>query len=55
MYQQAVLRFCQGAAVKETGSYASNIRPKTLKRPLTKCGGISITIRLSMVALLDGR
>jgi hypothetical protein len=28
MYQQEVVRFCQGAAYKEAGSYASNIRPK---------------------------
>jgi hypothetical protein len=33
MYQQAVLRFCQGAADKEAGSYASNIRPKNIKGP----------------------
>ena len=55
MYQQEVVRFCQGAADKEAGSYASNIRLKTLKRPLTKCGGISITIRLFMGALLGRR
>ena len=30
MYQQAVVRFCQGAADKEAGSYASNIRPSTM-------------------------
>jgi hypothetical protein len=28
MYQQVVMRLCQGAADKEAGSYASNIRPK---------------------------
>jgi hypothetical protein len=28
---------------------------KTLKRPLMKCGGISIAIRLFMSALLGGR
>jgi hypothetical protein len=28
---------------------------KTLKRPLTKCGGISITIRLYMGELLGGK
>ena len=55
MYQQEVVRFCQGAADKEAGSYSSNIRLKSLKRPLTKCGGISITIRLFMGALLGGR
>ena len=54
MYQQEVVRFCQGAADKEAGSYASNIRPKTLKKPLTKCGGISITIRLFIGAVLGG-
>jgi hypothetical protein len=55
MYQQEVVRFCQEVADKEAGSYASNIRPKTLRRPLTKCGGINITIRLFMGALLGGR
>jgi hypothetical protein len=28
MYQQVVMRLCQGTADKEAGSYASNIRPK---------------------------
>jgi hypothetical protein len=28
MYQQAVVRLCQGAADKEAGRYASNSRPK---------------------------
>ena len=55
MYQQAVVRFCQGEADKEAGSYASNIRLRTLKKPLTKCGGISIAIRLFMGVLLGGR
>jgi hypothetical protein len=32
MYQQVVMRLCQGAADKEAGSYASNSRPKTSKR-----------------------
>ena len=36
MYQQAVLRFCQGAADKEAGSYASNIRPKNIKEAIDK-------------------
>jgi hypothetical protein len=31
MYQQAVVRLCQGAADKEAGSYASNIRPKNIE------------------------
>ena len=31
MYQQAVLRLCQGAADKEAGSAASNIRPKSIE------------------------
>jgi len=30
MYQQAVVRFCQGAADKEAGSYASNIRSQNI-------------------------
>jgi anion-transporting ArsA/GET3 family ATPase len=53
MYQQAVVRFCQGAADKEAMHPISGLQ--TLKRPLTKCGGISITIRLFMGALLGGR
>jgi hypothetical protein len=32
MYQQEVVRFCQGAADKEAGSYASNIRPKNIDK-----------------------
>ena len=55
MYQQAVVRFCQVTADKQVGSYASNIGLNTLKRPLTKCGGISITIRLFMGTLLGGK
>jgi hypothetical protein len=31
MYQQAVVRLCQGAADKEAGSYASNSRPKNIE------------------------
>jgi hypothetical protein len=31
MYQQSVVRFCQGAADKEAGNYASNIRPKNIE------------------------
>jgi hypothetical protein len=53
MYQQEVVRFCQGAADKEAMHPISGL--KTLKRPLTKCGGISITIKLFMGALLGGR
>jgi hypothetical protein len=55
MYQQEVVRFCQGAADQKAGSYASDIGLKTLKRPLTKCGVISITIRIFMGALIGGR
>jgi anion-transporting ArsA/GET3 family ATPase len=36
MYQQAVVRFCQGAADKEAGSYASNIRPKNIEEAIDK-------------------
>ena len=36
MYQQAVLRLCQGAADKEVGSYASNIRPKNIAEAIDK-------------------
>jgi hypothetical protein len=34
MYQQAIVRFCQGAADKEAGSYASNIRPKNIEEAI---------------------
>jgi hypothetical protein len=34
MYQQAVVRFCQGAADKGAGSYASNIRPKNIEEAI---------------------
>jgi hypothetical protein len=36
MYQQAVGRFCQGAADKEAGSYASNIRPNNIEEAIDK-------------------
>jgi hypothetical protein len=36
MYQQAVVRLCQGAADKEAGSYASNIRPKNIEEAIDK-------------------
>jgi len=36
MYQQAVVRFCQGASDKEAGSYASNIRPKSIEEAIDK-------------------
>ena len=36
MYQQAVVRLCQGAADKEAGSYASNIRPKNIEETIDK-------------------
>ena len=36
MYQQEVVRFCQGAADKEAGSYASNIRPKNIEEAIDK-------------------
>jgi len=36
MYQQAVVRFCQGAADKEAGSYASNIRPQNMDEAIDK-------------------
>jgi hypothetical protein len=34
MYQQAVVRFCQGVAVKGAGSYASNIRTKNIEEAI---------------------
>jgi len=36
MYQQAVVRFCQGAADKEAGSYASIIRPQNIDEAIDK-------------------
>ena len=36
MYQQAVVRLCQGAADKEAGSYASNSRPKNIEEAIDK-------------------
>ena len=36
MYQQAVVRLCQGASDKETGSYPSNIRPKNIEEAIDK-------------------
>jgi hypothetical protein len=36
MYQQEVVRFYQGAADKEAGSYASNIRPKNIEEAIDK-------------------
>ena len=36
MYQQAVVRLCQGAAGKEAGRYASNIRPKNIEEAIDK-------------------
>jgi hypothetical protein len=36
MYQQAVVRLCQGAADKEARSYASNIRPKNIEEAINK-------------------
>ena len=36
MYQRAVMRFFQGAAYKEAGRYASNIRPKNIEEAIDK-------------------
>jgi outer membrane lipoprotein SlyB len=36
----------KGVADKETGSYASNIRPKNIEEAIDKMRGINITIRL---------
>jgi hypothetical protein len=36
MYQQAVVRFCQGAADKEAGRYASNVRPNEIEEVIDK-------------------
>jgi hypothetical protein len=36
MYQQAVVRLCQGTADKEAGSYASNTRPKNIEEAIDK-------------------
>ena len=36
MYQQAVVRLCHGASVKEAESYASNSRPKNIEEAIDK-------------------
>ena len=36
VYQQAVVRLCQGASDKEAGSYASNSRPKNVEEAIDK-------------------
>ena len=36
MYQQTLVRLCQGAADKETGSYASNSRPKNIEEAIDR-------------------
>jgi hypothetical protein len=36
MYQQVVVRLCQGVTDKEAGSYASNIRPKNIEETIDK-------------------
>jgi hypothetical protein len=36
MYQQEVVRFCQGAGDQEAGSYASDIRPKNIEEAIDK-------------------
>ena len=36
MYQQVVVRLCQGATDKEARSYAFNIRPKNIEEAIDK-------------------
>lgn len=36
MYKQAMLRLCQGAADKEEGRYASNVRPQSTEDAVDK-------------------
>ena len=36
MYQQAVVRLCQGASGKEAGGYSSNSRPKNIEEAIDK-------------------
>ena len=36
VYQQAVMRLCQGATDKEARSYGSNIRPKNIEEAIDK-------------------
>lgn len=36
MYQQAVLRLCQGVSDKEAGTAASNVRPKSIEEAIDK-------------------
>jgi hypothetical protein len=56
MYQQEVVRFCHtGQQIRKLEAMHPISGLKTLKRQLTKGGGISITIRLFMGALLGGR
>jgi hypothetical protein len=53
MYQQEVVRFCQGAADKEAGSYASNIRPKNIEETIDEMRWHQYSLFMS--ALLGGR
>ncbi|MES9883358.1 MAG: helix-hairpin-helix domain-containing protein [Sedimenticola sp.] len=36
MYQQAVMRFCQGSMDKEAGQHAANLRPKTIEEAIDR-------------------
>ena len=36
MYQQAIMRLCQGATDKDAGQYAANLRPKTMEDALDR-------------------
>ncbi|MEW8548560.1 MAG: hypothetical protein AB2693_34090 [Candidatus Thiodiazotropha sp.] len=36
MYQQAIMRLCQGANDKDAGQYAANLRPKTMEDALDR-------------------
>ena len=48
MYQQEAVGFCQGQQIRKLEAMYPISGLKALKRPLTKCGVISITIRLFM-------
>ena len=54
MYQQAVVRLCQGAAHKEAGSCASNIRPKNIEEAIDKMI-IRLYLGPPLGVILEGR
>jgi hypothetical protein len=53
MYQQAVVRLCQGAADKEAGSYASNIRPKNIEKEMSEIKSNIAALSTQMAAIME--